>query len=1363
MASQKVFLEDTTGTVTDNFVDVFGATGTTEVVNVAPLANNVVADQNIERLTFTGTIASYQFQQFGNAIKVYSVTATTTTLVATIPLQIDADGTRLTFSDGTVNAMLDTTGATPVIRFGGTLVNNSAPTTVVPGVVDTTLTTSGSNIGQTLQLTEGMDTINLTASGSIDTVKGLIDETAPTFSTGDTIDGNGLTIVRLADDDTSAWTHDAAFVEMTGINEIQILAAKSGRLNMDASTYGTDISKISSSGVDNYSLNITNLDVTGGLNVAIAAVQDGAIDATGTVDGLDFNVSLYNDDTDSVGASATFGATGIDVVLGEDDYIYLDISQTTSKTNADATAGDLAIGDVSIAGGESAYAYVNLTNYANVNGTGNATAGNLTIGDLAITGGEDADLYLYAYNSATAAKGNATVGNFTIGDVTVAIGQDGYTEISVYNSAYANTGNATAGNITLGNVAVDLGVNASNDIRLHNYADVSVKGAAKVGNITIGTVDFVVADNGSNCDFSIYNSADSNNGAATAGNITIGNISAVGAKSAYNMIDLSINNYAYADGKGNNATVGNTTLGSITITGADNVTGTADISVYQKASATLTANATAGNITIGDIAVVMGNSLTDTGDVYFTFENRAFADKGNATVGALTIGNINLTMGSREDFYLWASNYATVATAGAATVGAITVGNIDVHAGLSSSVTISVSNDANGISGDSVGAVTLGNINMYGSANAYLNVYVGAFADNGDVSDIKLGNVAVKLENSAFFGLDVSAWGENVGNITVGNVSLDLGSNAAYSLDIDVSATDGSLGNVTIGNLTISGGKSAYDNSMTIELDATDSIGNIKVGNIAVTAGVNAVFDSLYLDARADTGSIGDITIGNVSLNAAKSAYIYGYQYFSAEDGAGALSIGSINMQAAENAQAYFYNYVYVSDGNIGNVTVGDITMAAGKNATVRLSIDQYNDADSTIGNITYGNINMDAVGDGADVYAFLSAENDNGGVGGIGNILAGAIDIVANGADAYAGLTLSFSSTENIGTVTVGDVDLASSKNQADASFYLYLTATDSIGAVTVGDVSLSVKGAGDVSYAGYARFDLYADSTAVGPVKVGNIDMSLANTADAAAPTGAYGHVSIDVVGGNLTVGNIALSATKLTDALIIDTATVTADFDFNVSGNITVGNVTVTGGFKSTTTASPLDNGIVLDNFAVLNNWLNLTVGATKTITIGDIDYRGYEAAASIDASGYLGAANIFAAQKDTVIYDNKTKNVITLGAGADSIYLTEAATTDESSAANIDEIKSFTHGTDKIYVDTTSGLSFTAVKTTGLTDYASFLTWAADGIAGINSYDVMIGVVGADTYVAFDKDNGGTIDFAIKLTGVTNIDATDFVIS
>ena len=161
------------------------------------------------------------------------------------------------------------------------------------------------------------------------------------------------------------------------------------------------------------------------------------------------------------------------------------------------------------------------------------------------------------------------------------------------------------------------------------------------------------------------------------------------------------------------------------------------------------------------------------------------------------------------------------------------------------------------------------------------------------------------------------------------------------------------------------------------------------------------------------------------------------------------------------------------------------------------------------------------------------------------------------------------------------------------------------------------------------------------------------------------------------------------------------------------------------------------------------------------MGNIDYSDYESTATIDVSTWKGAGHIWAAQDDTTIYDNATQNIITLGDGSDYVYLTNTATTDETNAAAIDQIIDFTHGDDQIQIDLNAA-DF-AFKTAGLTDYASFLTWATAALADNTALaDVAVGVFGGNSYVAVDVDGGGTLDFAVELVGVTNVDASDFVI-
>jgi hypothetical protein len=109
----KVFLEpNALFTVTDGKVSVFGSHGI-EAVLLAAGAAGVVLDQNVERVQFAGSAAVYRYAQAGNQLLVYDEAAS---LLATIPLQGDSDGTRLSFAEGNVDAKLESGG---VLTVGG--------------------------------------------------------------------------------------------------------------------------------------------------------------------------------------------------------------------------------------------------------------------------------------------------------------------------------------------------------------------------------------------------------------------------------------------------------------------------------------------------------------------------------------------------------------------------------------------------------------------------------------------------------------------------------------------------------------------------------------------------------------------------------------------------------------------------------------------------------------------------------------------------------------------------------------------------------------------------------------------------------------------------------------------------------------------------------------------------------------------------------------------------------------------------------------------------------------------------------------------------------------------------------------------
>ena len=71
---------------------IYGGTGNERVVMQSGVTGTTL-DQNIEQVDLSGAKSSYNYQQSGNQLKVYSGS----TLVATIPVQ--EDGTSLQFTD----------------------------------------------------------------------------------------------------------------------------------------------------------------------------------------------------------------------------------------------------------------------------------------------------------------------------------------------------------------------------------------------------------------------------------------------------------------------------------------------------------------------------------------------------------------------------------------------------------------------------------------------------------------------------------------------------------------------------------------------------------------------------------------------------------------------------------------------------------------------------------------------------------------------------------------------------------------------------------------------------------------------------------------------------------------------------------------------------------------------------------------------------------------------------------------------------------------------------------------------------------------------------------------------------------------
>lgn len=104
LSAAKVFLGAIdTFLVSSSGNSIFGNTGE-EIATIGAGVNNVILDQNIEKVILGGVSGNYTFKQSGNKINIYDALGTTS--IAVLPVQGDTDGTLITFSNGTASAKL---------------------------------------------------------------------------------------------------------------------------------------------------------------------------------------------------------------------------------------------------------------------------------------------------------------------------------------------------------------------------------------------------------------------------------------------------------------------------------------------------------------------------------------------------------------------------------------------------------------------------------------------------------------------------------------------------------------------------------------------------------------------------------------------------------------------------------------------------------------------------------------------------------------------------------------------------------------------------------------------------------------------------------------------------------------------------------------------------------------------------------------------------------------------------------------------------------------------------------------------------------------------------------------------------------
>lgn len=1059
------------------------------------------------------------------------------------------------------------------------------------------------NEGETFNLTTGQDDIQIDTFGTVDTVRGIMNDDGTTdgdtFSSGDIIDGNGLTEVRI----TLVEGTTPDFVEMEGVNSLEFRGAgETSTVNVDASTYGSDINTITLTGADDTRVDVTNVSFDeGALTFELeTGLEDGRLEVTGSSELFTtIDVSIDSASTGGGGRIVSdIGGAGLDISAEEDTDVDYDATMSLDATDEDASIAARSIGDVNLVAGKAAdvEAYSNLS--IEISGDGTGTIGDVAFGDINVRAGSDSASVSYSFDRYVdvAGDGDAGIGNLSVGNI----------------SAYADSGAYEA------------------FVYLEADATVSGDGNASVGNTTIGNIDFYLGDE------------------------------------VQDYVTVSIDNYAQVDGEGT-ASVGDMLIGDVTFAVGDTADSTISFYVNQSAYNYGTGDATVGSMTIGNIDAVIGDKLDDY--VSIDMYQYAYGEDGNASVGSMAVGDISVDIGKSGTFTFEMTNSAYAYGVGNdATVGDITLGNADLTVGSDSYVTIDV----------------------YAQASA-----TGA----GGVGKI--------------------------GNVTIGSITsiLDIDAELDITLDLYASGTgsNAAIGDVSIGDITVSG-PVAIDASVTLDVTVSSdgTIGSFSVGDVDIDLLTDSSADyELYVTAGTDSnGEVGPVTLGDVDI-VADTIY---YEFTMYGDFSAGITVGDVTLDGDDiNWQG---QYIYAADNaDIGNVTIGDITVTADVDISIAESI-FISATDGDVGDVTIGDIMFDVAHSAAgfdtfEVYAY------------------------ANG---------------DLGNVTVGNVDV-NLASYGTFNFSVDASGNDDTGNVTVGDITLAAGVDTDDATQDNARvyYDLEVDNNL--SLLVGDISLSLSAAVSATSITTAFdvalASVSIDS-DSSITVGDISMVANY--DTAVVAHSNAATLMDFNVvleavnDDAITVGDITVVGGDVN-------DTGTALDNLGNLTGWI--FADTTGTITVGDIDYSGYGADATIDVAGITGAANITAASGDTSITVNKTQNIVTLGDGDDTVAY-EATETSGTELAELDQIINFDSGNDQIDLSS-FGLSGVDVGGT-VADYATFLTTAQNAMDTQNN-DVFAMTVGSNVYVAINTDPADAsqgIDFVIELSGITTVTTGDFTL-
>jgi len=176
LSSAKIFMGNNDFiTVANNGAKVYGGSGSSNVLTVSPDTYSITFDQNISEVRFSGPEANYKFMQTGNLVNIYDANST---LIARGPVQGSANGTLLTFANGTGSAKF----SSGIMQLGGSTISTVSPAPITSSVfsTSTSVTTSSTTTLATTSTTRAISTTTTSTTATTSTTTSTVPATTTT-------------------------------------------------------------------------------------------------------------------------------------------------------------------------------------------------------------------------------------------------------------------------------------------------------------------------------------------------------------------------------------------------------------------------------------------------------------------------------------------------------------------------------------------------------------------------------------------------------------------------------------------------------------------------------------------------------------------------------------------------------------------------------------------------------------------------------------------------------------------------------------------------------------------------------------------------------------------------------------------------------------------------------------------------------------------------------------------------------------------------------------------------------------------------------------------------------------------------------